>query len=102
MDIKHVEHVVHYDAPVNMRKYVHRVGRTGRAGRTGKAWTSVGEQEVRGWSHGVSARLTSFPHFRNTADHAAAVNSLRLRELHSSRFTEYGIFLYAVTTPWLV
>jgi ATP-dependent RNA helicase DDX51/DBP6 len=41
-----VAHVVNYDAPVDMRKYVHRVGRTARAGRMGDAWTLVEEQEV--------------------------------------------------------
>ncbi|KAI6039806.1 P-loop containing nucleoside triphosphate hydrolase protein [Pisolithus marmoratus] len=46
-DISHVSHVVSYDAPVDMRKYVHRVGRTARAGRTGNAWTLVEEQEAR-------------------------------------------------------
>ena len=39
-------HVINYDAPVDMRKYVHRVGRTARAGRMGDAWTLVEEQEV--------------------------------------------------------
>lgn len=38
--------MVSYDAPVDMRKYVHRVGRTARAGREGDAWTLVEEQEV--------------------------------------------------------
>ena len=47
IDINHVSHVVSYDAPVDMRKYVHRVGRTARAGRTGDAWSLVEEQEVR-------------------------------------------------------
>jgi superfamily II DNA/RNA helicase len=47
IDISHVSHVVSYDAPVDMRKYVHRVGRTARAGRDGDAWTLVEEQEVR-------------------------------------------------------
>ena len=42
-------HVINYDAPVDMRKYVHRVGRTARAGRTGDAWTLVEEQEVFVW-----------------------------------------------------
>lgn len=42
-----MSHVVSYDAPVDMRKYVHRVGRTARAGRAGDAWTMVEEQEVR-------------------------------------------------------
>lgn len=46
IDISHVAHVVSYDAPVDMRKYVHRVGRTARAGRAGDAWTLVEEQEV--------------------------------------------------------
>lgn len=47
IDISHVSHVVSYDSPVDMRKYVHRVGRTARAGRTGDAWSLVEEQEVR-------------------------------------------------------
>lgn len=47
IDISHVSHVVSYDAPVDMRKYVHRVGRTARAGRHGEAWSLVEEQEVR-------------------------------------------------------
>lgn len=46
MDISHVSHVVSYDAPVDIRKYVHRAGRTARAGREGDAWTLVEEQEV--------------------------------------------------------
>jgi len=45
IDISHVSHVVSYDVPVDMRKYVHRVGRTARAGKTGEAWTLVEEQE---------------------------------------------------------
>lgn len=49
IDISHVSHVVSYDVPVDMRKYVHRVGRTARAGRAGEAWTLVEEQEVRGF-----------------------------------------------------
>ncbi|KAI9457193.1 DEAD-domain-containing protein [Russula earlei] len=73
IDIKHVAHVVNYDAPVDMRKYVHRVGRTARAGRTGDAWTLVEEQE-----DDIQAR-----HFKNmikAADHAAAVSKLRITE----------------------
>ncbi|TFK75089.1 DEAD-domain-containing protein [Pluteus cervinus] len=47
IDISHVSHVVSYDVPVDMRKYVHRVGRTARAGRKGDAWSLVEEQEAR-------------------------------------------------------
>lgn len=46
MDISHVTHVVNYDVPVDMRKYVHRVGRTARAGREGDAWSLVESQEA--------------------------------------------------------
>lgn len=46
IDISHVSHVVSYDAPIDFRKYVHRVGRTARAGKEGDAWTLVEEQEV--------------------------------------------------------
>ena len=46
IDISHVGHVVSYDAPVDVRKYVHRVGRTARAGRNGDAWCLVEEHEV--------------------------------------------------------
>jgi len=42
-----VSHVVNYDAPVDIRKYVHRVGRTARAGRSGTSWTLLEEQEAR-------------------------------------------------------
>jgi ATP-dependent RNA helicase DDX51/DBP6 len=46
MDIPHVSHVINYDVPIDIRKYVHRVGRTARAGREGDAWSLVEEQEV--------------------------------------------------------
>jgi ATP-dependent RNA helicase DDX51/DBP6 len=49
MDINHVSHVINYDTPIDIRKYIHRVGRTARAGREGDAWTLVEEQEVRGF-----------------------------------------------------
>jgi ATP-dependent RNA helicase DDX51/DBP6 len=51
MDISHVSHVVNYDVPVDIRKYVHRVGRTARAGREGDAWSLVEEQEVGFFRH---------------------------------------------------
>ena len=47
MDLPDVQHVISYDVPVDMAKYVHRVGRTARANREGHAWTLVEEQEAR-------------------------------------------------------
>ncbi|GAA5888828.1 hypothetical protein JCM5296_005007 [Sporobolomyces johnsonii] len=46
IDIANVSHVISYDIPTDMRKYVHRVGRTARAGNTGEAWSLVEDQEV--------------------------------------------------------
>ena len=46
LDISHVAHVVSYDVPIDIRKYIHRVGRTARAGRHGEAWTLIEEQEA--------------------------------------------------------
>lgn len=60
IDISHVSHVVSYDAPVDMRKYVHRVGRTARAGREGDAWSLVEEQEVCTYSLSSVVRVGSF------------------------------------------
>ncbi|PKI82750.1 RNA helicase [Malassezia vespertilionis] len=46
IDLPEVRHVVLYDVPVDIAKYIHRVGRTARAGRVGDAWSLVEEQEV--------------------------------------------------------
>lgn len=46
MDLPSVEHVISYDVPLDMTKYVHRAGRTARAGRSGTAWTMVEKQEA--------------------------------------------------------
>ncbi|KAG6844227.1 hypothetical protein H0H87_008675 [Tephrocybe sp. NHM501043] len=69
IDISHVSHVVSYDVPVDMRKYVHRVGRTARAGRSGDAWTLIEEQEAR-----------YFKGILREADHLDKVKRLRVGE----------------------
>ncbi|KAJ4478534.1 P-loop containing nucleoside triphosphate hydrolase protein [Lentinula lateritia] len=69
IDISHVSHVISYDSPVDMRKYVHRVGRTARAGRDGDAWTLVEEQEAR-----------HFKLMMKDAHHLSEVKRLRIGE----------------------
>ncbi|KAJ7911507.1 P-loop containing nucleoside triphosphate hydrolase protein [Mycena leptocephala] len=69
IDISHVSHVVSYDVPVDMRKYVHRVGRTARAGRAGDAWTIVEEQEAR-----------YFKTMLKQADHLAKIKRIKVDE----------------------
>jgi len=69
IDISHVSHVVSYDAPVDMRKYVHRVGRTARAGRAGSAWTLVENQEAH-----------YFKNMLKDAGHLEQIKRLRITE----------------------
>jgi len=69
IDISHVSHVVSYDAPIDMRKYVHRVGRTARAGREGDAWTLVEDQEAR-----------HFKMMMREADHLGKISKLKVTD----------------------
>eukprot|EP00794_Sanderia_malayensis_P011134 gene11134-12305_t len=46
IDIDKVHHVISYDPPVNIKTYVHRVGRTARAGQQGTALTILYPKEV--------------------------------------------------------
>ena len=88
IDISHVSHVVSYDVPVDIRKYVHRVGRTARAGRSGDAWTLVEEQEVylnlvslKSWLSCVpKLQARYFKGILKDADHLNKVKRIRVGE----------------------
>lgn len=69
MDLPSVEHVVSYDVPLDMTKYVHRAGRTARAGRAGTAWTLVEKQEA-----------LHFKAMLKAADHEARVKKIKVKE----------------------
>ncbi|OCF45515.1 ATP-dependent RNA helicase DDX51/DBP6 [Kwoniella heveanensis CBS 569] len=69
MDLPTVSHVVSYDIPLDMRKYVHRVGRTARAGREGTAWTLVEKQEA-----------LHFKGMMKTADHLKQIRKIKVKE----------------------
>ncbi|EFN52499.1 hypothetical protein CHLNCDRAFT_138879 [Chlorella variabilis] len=47
MDVAGVANVVNYDAPVYVKTYVHRAGRTARAGRAGRVFTLLRHEDVR-------------------------------------------------------
>ncbi|GAA6011572.1 hypothetical protein JCM10207_002663 [Rhodosporidiobolus poonsookiae] len=69
IDLPAVSHVVSYDVPADMRKYVHRVGRTARAGRAGDAWSLVEEQEV-----------APFKAIMATAQHLDRIERVRVKD----------------------
>ncbi|GAA5858660.1 hypothetical protein JCM8547_001410 [Rhodosporidiobolus lusitaniae] len=69
IDLPSVAHVVSYDIPSDMRKYVHRVGRTARAGQRGEAWSLVEEQEV-----------APFKAIMTSAQHYGKIERLRVKD----------------------
>jgi ATP-dependent RNA helicase DDX51/DBP6 len=48
LDLPGLDHVINYDVPPSVERYVHRVGRAARAGRPGRAWTLCTRPET-GW-----------------------------------------------------
>ncbi|GAA6008392.1 hypothetical protein JCM11491_004459 [Sporobolomyces phaffii] len=69
IDIPNVSHVISYDVPTDMRKYVHRVGRTARAGQSGQAWSLVEDQEV-----------APFKSIMSSAQHYHKIDRVRVKE----------------------
>ncbi|GAA6062809.1 hypothetical protein JCM10212_006170 [Sporobolomyces blumeae] len=69
IDIPNVSHVISYDVPTDMRKYVHRVGRTARAGQKGEAWSLVEDQEV-----------APFKAIMSSAQHYQKIDRLRVKD----------------------
>jgi ATP-dependent RNA helicase DDX51/DBP6 len=81
IDLPQVEHVINYDAPVDVRKYVHRVGRTARAGREGDAWSLVETQEA-----------SYFKKMLAAGGLLERVKKVKLTEAETEGFTEaYGV-----------
>jgi superfamily II DNA/RNA helicase len=69
LDAPGVQAALSYDAPVDMRKYVHRAGRTARAGAAGQSWVLVEQQEAR-----------HFKQMLRDADHLERVRRVRVPE----------------------
>ena len=46
IDVKNIDAVINYDAPMDDESYVHRIGRTGRAETEGLAYTFIHEDEA--------------------------------------------------------
>jgi ATP-dependent RNA helicase DeaD len=49
LDIPDISEVINYDIPQNAEEYIHRIGRTARAGKQGRAFTLVGEWDMKEW-----------------------------------------------------
>lgn len=61
MDVEGVDAVVNYDAPVYVKTYVHRVGRTARAGAAGEALTLISAAEARHFKQMVAKAQSAPP-----------------------------------------
>lgn len=46
IDVQNIDVVINYEAPDNIKKYIHRIGRTARGGRQGTSVTLVTTHEV--------------------------------------------------------
>lgn len=46
IDVKNIDAVINYDAPLDDESYVHRIGRTGRAEQEGVAYTLIHQDEA--------------------------------------------------------
>lgn len=46
IDVKNIDAVINYDAPMDDESYVHRIGRTGRAEQEGLAYTFIHQDEA--------------------------------------------------------
>lgn len=77
IDLPHVSHVISYDIPSDLRKYVHRVGRTARAGNAGAAWSLVEDQEV-----------APFKAMMKGGKHWEAIKRVRVKEKEVEGFTD--------------
>lgn len=47
IDIPRVMNVINYDSPIDIKKYIHRVGRTARAHEVGRSFTLIESQEAK-------------------------------------------------------
>ncbi|SGY12726.1 BQ5605_C011g06587 [Microbotryum silenes-dioicae] len=77
IDLPHVNHVISYDIPADMRKYVHRVGRTARAGKAGNAWSLIEDSEV-----------APFKAIMKAAQHWERIKRVRLKDSDVEHFVE--------------
>ncbi|WBW74605.1 ATP-dependent RNA helicase Dbp6 [Schizosaccharomyces osmophilus] len=80
IDVANIEHVINYDPPSSLRRYVHRIGRTARAGRNGYAWTLVQDHE----GH----------HFSKLVKHLGRTLPLQRLSLHLKDLPEENVELY--------
>ncbi|KAM7539876.1 hypothetical protein Aperf_G00000034819 [Anoplocephala perfoliata] len=76
IDIKNISCVVSYEAPVSVKTYVHRIGRTARAGKTGQAFTLLLHNQIRHFKSSlksVGKHAKDFPiHSSNLRPYAKA------------------------------
>ena len=66
LDIPDLAHVINYDMPSSLKKYVHRVGRTARSGKDGRATTLVEHKQAK-WFWNDIVRADNVIRFQKVA-----------------------------------
>lgn len=71
LDVKGLTHVLHFEAPHNVREYTHRSGRTGRAGEDGTVITLITsefqEKELKKMARQMGVELEKYEFFKGKA-----------------------------------
>ena len=84
MDIESFEKVINYDAPMFLKTYMHRVGRTARANRSGIALTLLLAKQVRSFKN-MLASYTCLPLLNKLQINNKKINEIN-QHFHQSLF----------------
>jgi len=87
LDIAALQHIIHYELPIDAAAYLHRSGRTGRAGKSGTVYTLASprdEQQLRDWEQVRMDEWLKADAFTNAAAPAATAPATAFATLHIS------------------
>ena len=84
MDIESIEKVINYDAPMFLKTYMHRVGRTARANRSGIALTLLLAKQVRSFKN-MLASIHALPLLNKLQINNKKINEIN-QHFHQSLF----------------
>ncbi|MDX5420961.1 MAG: DEAD/DEAH box helicase [Hymenobacteraceae bacterium] len=87
LDIASLQHIIHYELPIDAAAYLHRSGRTGRAGKQGTVYTLAttrDEQQLREWQQIRMDEWIAAGALQGTAQQTAPAKAAAFATLHIS------------------